>query len=357
MNILVINPGATSTKIGFFEGNKEIFIENIEHEVEVLQQFIKVPDQLDYRLNKTLEVLKAHNVNLSKLDGIAARGGVLPPVESGAYEINGEMIDFLKNKPRVEHASNLGAIIAQKLLSKCDNQTKAFVYDPVTVDQYTEISRVSGLKGVERVSIGHALNMRSVAIKIAEEIKKKYEECRFIVAHLGGGNTISVHYKGRMIDSLSDDEGPFSTERTGELAVKSVMDLCYQYSKKEMDHKRREVGGMYSYLGTNDARVVEERISQGDKEAELIFNALAYQIGKGIGSLATVLEGNIDGIILTGGLAHSNLLIKKVKKRIAFLGDIYVVPGEREMFALASGVNRVLIGSEKAHHFSEETGD
>ena len=357
MNILVINPGATSTKIALYNREENLLTETIQHRTSTIQSFSKVADQLDYRLEVIKETLDKHAVNFDEIVAIAARGGLLPPVESGAYEVNEAMLDFLVNRPRVEHASNLGAIIANKLLKLCPPEAKAYVYDPVTVDQFAPVSRISGLKGVERASIGHALNMRAVAFHVANQLGKAYEDCHLIVAHLGGGNTISVHQKGLMIDSLSDDEGPFSTERTGELPVKSVMKLCYKHSEKEMERLRRQVGGMYSYLGTNDARIVEERINEGDQEAALVFEALSYQVAKGIGSLATVLKGEVDGIILTGGLAYSTRLAESVREKVDFLGPFFVVPGEKEMYALASGVTRVLEGVETPHVFKVESGE
>lgn len=346
-NIIVINPGATSTKIAFYQGERELFNENIQHDTQELEKFDKISDQFDYRYNHIIKSLENHKIDFSTIDAIAARGGLLPPVPSGALEVNEQMIDYLINRPRVNHASNLGAIIANKLKNRCVSNTKAFVYDPVTVDEYEPISRISGLEGVERESIGHALNMRATAMHVSKSIGKDYYHLNLIVAHLGGGNSISIHCKGKMIDSISDDEGPFSTERVGGLPVKSVINLSKKYSKNQLEKMTRKVGGLVSYLGTNDAREIEKRILKGDGEAELIFKALAYQVKKGIGSLTPVVSGKVDGIIITGGLAHSKILTEEISSSVSFIAPVYIVPGEKEMFALASGINRVLKGEEQ----------
>lgn len=352
--IITINPGATSTKIGFFVENTLVYSDTIDHPLAELAKYEHVQDQLDFRYNSIMESLTKGKVELATVTGIAARGGLLPPVQAGAYEVNAEMIDYLMHRPRVEHASNLGALLAEKVKEKCQTTTRAFIYDPVTVDEFTDIARISGLKGIERESIGHALNMRAVAMEIAEKQNKTYETSTLIVAHLGGGNSISLHHQGKMIELLSDDEGPFSTERTGELPVKQVIAMCYQQTQKEMMTHYRKEGGLLSYLGTNDARIAEQMIAEGNQQAKLIFQALAYQIAKGIGSLAPIVNGQVDGIIITGGLAHSQRLMTDVTERVSFIAPVYLVPGEREQIALANGVSRVLLGKEESHVFREK---
>ncbi|MBP1039921.1 butyrate kinase [Vagococcus sp. BWB3-3] len=352
MRILTINPGATSTKIGYVEEEEIVYQETIAHSVEKLQVFDHVQDQLELRLQAVLDQVHEWGLNLKLLDGIGARGGLLPPVQSGAYEINQAMLDYLMYRPRVEHASNLGALLAEKIRAVAGKKTRAFVYDPVTVDEFPPVARISGLKGMERESIGHALNMRAVAREVAENQQRTYEDVTYIVAHLGGGNSISLHHQGRMVDLISDDEGPFSTERTGELPVKQVIAWCYDHSQKEMMTHYRKQGGVLSYLGTNDAREVEKRIAIGDEEASLVYEAMAYQISKGIGSLAPIVAGKVEGIIMTGGLAYSDVLMAAVEKQVAFIAPVYRVPGERELMALAKGVARVLRGEELSHQLT-----
>ncbi|MBE9388342.1 butyrate kinase [Vagococcus salmoninarum] len=351
LNILAINPGATSTKIGYFSDDRLVYRQTITHPLAELMAFPKIQDQLEFRYESILTSLHKAKIDLRQIDGIAARGGLLPPVKAGAYEVNQEMLDYLKERPRVEHASNLGAMLAAKLKEHCSERTRAFIYDSVTVDEFPAIARISGLKGLKRESIGHALNMRAVVKEVARQEGRKYDEITMIVAHLGGGNSVSLHHHGRMIELISDDEGPFSTERTGGLPIKQVIELCYQHSKSEMMALYRKKGGLLSYLGTNDGRIIEDKINSGDSEAKLIYEAFSYQVAKAIGSLAPIVNGEIDGIIITGGLAYSQFLRTDFKNKLAFLGPIYFIPGERELEALAAGVGRVLLGKEKEHRF------
>lgn len=349
--IIAINPGATSTKIAYYQNKELVFNDVIRHELSELEEFPTIAEQLPFRYEIIKATLLKHNVPLNEIDAVVGRGGVLPPTVAGAYEVNDAMLDYLANHPRHEHASNLGAAIANDLRKLGNEKTKAYIYDSVTVDQYSDVARISGLKGVVRESIGHALNARAVAIKTAKEHFKSYEEASLIVAHLGGGNSITLHHHGKMIDSITDDQGPFSMERTGGLPIRQVIDMCYEHTKAEMMTFYRRQGGVLSYLGTNDLRKVEEFIEEGNQEAELIFSALIYQIAKGIGSLATVLEGKIDGIILTGGLANSDHLVQGVQERTSFIAPIFLEPGEHEMQALSEGVLRVLNGEEEANVF------
>lgn len=350
-NILAINPGATSTKIGLFKDENMLFKEDISYSLEQLKEYGSINDQYDMRLQSVLSTLEKYRVDMSTLDAIVGRGGLLPPVKAGAYEVNQAILDCLKNNPVVEHASNLGAALAKGISGMAKDGCRDFIYDPVTVDQFTDIARISGLRGLERKSIGHVLNMRSVAMKVASEMNASYYEKNFIVAHLGGGTTISAHQNGRLIDMLSDDEGPLSTERTGGLPIKEVINMCYEHTKEEMYAFYRKKGGLISYLGTNDAREIEKMIDHGNKEAELIYEALAYQSSKGIGEMATVLKGKIDAIILTGGLAYSEKLTSWIKASVEFLAPVVLIPGENELQALAMGAKRVISGEEKPNIF------
>ncbi|WML44697.1 butyrate kinase [Neobacillus sp. PS3-40] len=349
--ILAINPGATSTKIGLFKDEEMIFKEDISYSLDDLKKYKNSNEQYEIRLDSVLSTLKKYDVDMKIIDAVVGRGGLLPPVKAGAYEVNKGILDCLKYQPVVDHASNLGAPLAQGISDIAKKGCRAFIYDPVTVDQFTDIARISGLNGLERKSIGHILNMRAVAMKVAKEMNASYYEKNFIVAHLGGGSTISAHQKGQIIDLISDDEGPFSTERTGGLAIKDVIHLCYQNSEDEMFAKYRKKGGLISYLGTNDVRKIEGKIDSGDKEAELILEALAYQSSKGIGEMAAVLKGKVDCIIITGGLAYSKRITEWIKSYIEFLAPVILVPGENELEALAMGAKRIISGEENANVF------
>jgi butyrate kinase len=276
----------------------------------------------------------------------------LPPVSSGAYEVNAEMIDYLRRVTKIEHPSNLGAILANEIKEQGNEKTLALIYDPVSVDEFEDVARISGLKGIERKSIGHALNMRAVAMKVAREEGLDYQTATVIVAHLGGGNTISIHHKGKMIDLISDDEGPFSTERTGGLPLKYVMPLCYEHSLEEMMRIYKREGGLKSYAGTSNAKKIEERVAAGDEELKTVYEGYIYQIAKGIGSLATVTNGQVDRIALTGGVAYSKMVVSELTKRVGFIAPIITVPGEHEMIALSKGAERVVLGQEELKQFT-----
>ncbi len=291
-------------------------------------------------------------IDTTQFDAVVGRGGSLPPVEAGAFLVNDDMVDWLVNKTDVHHASNLGALLAEGFKEKSKDECIAMIYDPITVDQYHDLSRISGLKGVNRRSIGHMLNMRAIAMKTASDLGRDYEDMNLIVAHLGSGSTISAHQKGRMIDLSLDDEGPFSVERTGSLSLKEFIPLCYTMSLEEMTAWTRKKGGMISYLDTNSGLEVEERIVAGDDEARLVFEAMGYQVAKGIGELATVLKGEVDGIVITGGLAYSDRLVNWITERVSFIAPVSSVPGEFEMEALRNGALRVLSGEETPNEFS-----
>ncbi|AQP53254.1 butyrate kinase [Vagococcus penaei] len=350
--VLVINPGSTSTKVAYYEDKQECLNESVHHETTELEKFDTIADQYEYRLALIQSFLDDKKIDRTDFDAVVGRGGSLPPVEAGAFLVNDTMIDWLVNKTDVHHASNLGAMLAKGFQEQSKEDCIAMIYDPITVDQYHELSRVSGLKGVKRRSIGHMLNMRAIAMKTAQDLNKDYNDLNLIVAHLGSGSTISAHEHGRMIDLSLDDEGPFSVERTGSLSLKEIIPLCYTMSQAEMMTWLRKKGGMISYLGTNSGIEVEQRIAAGDEEAKLIFEAMAYQVAKGIGELATVLKGNVDQIVITGGLAYSNLLTDWITERVSFIAPVTTHPGEFEMEALRNGALRVLSGEEVPHDFS-----
>lgn len=351
--ILAINPGSTSTKIAWYEDQKQVFSCGIDHPVQALSAFPRVQDQFGMRKAAIEEVLEGKGLDYRTLDAVVGRGGLLPPVSSGAYRVNDAMVDRLKNRPLVEHASNLGALIAYAFAEELS--VPAFVYDPVAVNEMTEIAKISGMPEIERQSFSHALNARAMAMKTAKECNKSYEEMNLIVAHLGGGISVTAHQKGRMVDLVSDDEGSFSPERTGGLPSRAVMKLCYsgKYDQKTMKKKLQGKGGFSAYLGTLDAREVEKMILKGDENARLIYEAMAYQISKSIGQLSVVFKGELDGIVITGGIAYSKMVTDWIRDRVGFLAPVYLQPGEYELESLAFGTLRVLEGKEEAKEYQE----
>jgi len=351
--ILVINPGSTSTKIALFnQGGKEIFSRSITHSTEELSQFKSLLEQGPVRKKIILDTLKREKIEFNSIKTIIGRGGVLKPLEAGTYEVNNKLINDLKNSP-IEHASNLGGIIAHEIAEKID--VPAYIADPVSVDEFTDIARISGLKGIERKSLLHTLNIRANAFRYAKEQGKKFEEINLIVAHLGGGISIAPIKKGKIVDvNNANDGGPFSPERSGSLPNKALIHLCYsgKYSEKELYKLITNQGGLVSYLGTNDTREVMKKIEQGDNYAKLIFEAMCYQIAKEIGAMAIVLKGKVEAIILTGGIAHNETLVNKIKDHTGWIAPVVVYPGEEEMKALAQAVIRVIDGAEKVKIYS-----
>jgi len=347
--ILAVNPGSTSTKIALYQNEQEIYVKNIEHSTAELSQFKAVIEQYEMRKEAVLSALSGYGFDVKRLSAVVGRGGLLPPVRSGAYEVNEEMLDRLINRPVVEHASNLGAVIASEIARPLG--IPAYIYDPVAVDELEPVARITGLPEIKRRSLSHVLNMRAVAIKTAQKTGKSYFKSTYIVAHLGGGISLSVHKDGKMVDIVSDDEGPFSPERAGRIPGGQLAELCYsgKYDLKNMMKKFRGNGGLVAHLGTNKALEVEERIAQGDEEAKQVYNAMAYQIAKSIGELATVVKGKVDRIVITGGIAYSRMITDWVKERVEFIAPVEIVPGENELESLALGVLRVLRGEEKAY--------
>lgn len=349
--ILAINPGSTSTKIAIYENETELYKTNISHSNEEIEKYPQIPDQYEMRYKAIMNFLKENQFEVETLSAVVGRGGLLPPVNSGAYQVNQTMVDRLRFRPVVQHASNLGALIAYAIAEEIG--VNAYIYDSVAVDELNDIARIAGLKEVERKSLVHALNMRAVAIKTANKVGKPYNELTTIVAHIGGGISLSVHQNGRMVDVISDDEGPFSPERAGRIPGKDLVSLCYQNDAATMKKKLRGKGGLVSLLGTNNALEVEDRIKEGDKEAELVYQAMAYQIAKGVGELATVVGGKVDHIILTGGIAYSKMITGWITERVQFIAPVIVEAGENELESLAFGALRVLKGEETAAEYTE----
>lgn len=349
--ILAINPGSTSTKVGVYKNNVLILVKNIEHSVEELSKYERIVDQFEMRKDAILEYLKEKDIDVKGLSIIVARGGTLPPVDGGAIYVNNEMVNLLKSGTLPEHASNLAALIGKDMADSL--RIPVIIYDGVSTNELTPIAKISGYKEIERASLSHALNSKAVSRKVAAEDNKTYDEVTYVVAHLGGGITLSIHHKGKMIDIISDDEGPFSPERAGKVPCLKLVETCYsgKYDYNTMRKSLRGKGGLTSYLGTNSAIEVEKRIKAGDEEAQLIYEAMAYQVAKGIGELSVVVKGKVDKIIITGGIAYSKMMTELIKDYVSFIAPVVIVPGENEIESLALGGLRVVRGEETAREF------
>lgn len=348
-NILVINPGSTSTKIALYNNESIIIQETIYHSNKSIASFKNIIDQYDFRLKLILDFLKKQKFELNDLDAIVGRGGLLRPMASGTYKVNKKMLDDLKNTKYGEHASNLGAVLANNIALKLS--IPAYIVDPVVVDEMQEIARISGIPQLPRKSIFHALNQKAVARKASRDLGKKYEESNLIVVHMGGGISVGVHYQGKVIDvnNALNGEGPFSPERSGTVPVGDLVKLCFsgEYSKNEILKMIKGKGGLVAYLNTSNVEEVLRNIKNGDDKSKIILEAMAYQIAKSIGEGATVLKGNVDAIVLTGGISHSNRFVEMIKDRVSFISLVMVYPGEEEMLSLCQGTMRVLSGKEE----------
>lgn len=354
LRVLVINPGSTSTKIGLYDDNELVFSESIGHSEKDLERFDSVTEQMPMRKKLVLDALSRHGIGAGTLSAVAARGGLLPPVQSGAYKVNEDMVWQLKNAPQLEHPANLAAVIAYEIAQ--DVGVDAYIYDAISVDEMEDIARITGLKGVLRKGIGHNLNMRAAALRYAKESGKEYRDCDVIVAHLGGGISVSIHSGGRIIDTIVDDEGPFSAERAGGLPYFQLVDLMAGagYDKKAVMKMVKTRGGLISHLGVNDCVAVEELIRSGDAYAALVYEAMGHNIAKNIGKLSVVTKGKLDAIIITGGVANSRMMIGFIRERVSFLAPVVVYPGENELESLAFGVLRVLRGEEVPKVFTRK---
>ncbi len=346
--ILVINPGSTSTKVALFSNEQLLFDKKIEHSNKELTNFNKIIDQYHFRQDIILNFLKDKGIDLSTLNAVVGRGGLLKPIASGTYRINEKMLGDLRKGVSGEHASNLGGLLANGIAEKLS--IPSYIIDPVVVDEMKPVARISGMQEIPRISILHTLNQKAVARKAALDLGKKYEKLNFIIAHLGGGISVGIHCKGNVVDvnNALDGEGPFTPERSGGVPVGALVELCFsgKFTKDEIKKKIKGKGGLVAYLNTNDVREVIKRIKQGDKRASLILEAMAYQVAKEIGAAATILKGQIDAIILTGGIAYANEFVNMIRDRVSFISLVMVYPGEEEMLALCEGALRVLKGEE-----------
>ena len=349
--LLILNPGSTSTKIAYYEDEEQIFVESISHSADVLAKYDLIVDQFEFRKDMILDVLAKKKVALKELTAIVARGGLLPPLKAGAYRVNEDMVWQLKNKPVMEHASNLGAVIADAIAGPLG--IPAFIYDGVTVDEMMPILKITGLKEITRKGIGHNLNTRAAAMKYARENNKAYRDCRLIVVHLGGGISVTLQYEGKVADIINDEDGPFAPERAGGLPVQSLVKYMGEtgISTKDMLKKMKTQGGLVAYLGVKDSREVEKMIADGNEEAKLIYDAMALNVARKIGEEAATVAGNVEAIILTGGIAYSEYFTQEIRKNVEWIAPVVIYPGENEMQSLAFGGLRVLRGEETAHEF------
>lgn len=353
--VLVINPGSTSTKVALFKQSENVTQKNLTHQTKELEKFEKVADQFEFRKDAVISWLKEEGYSTGDLIAVVGRGGLLRPMPGGTYKVTDKMIEDLKVGIQGEHASNLGGIIAKSIGDS--EKIESYIVDPVAVDEFEDIARISGMPEIERKSLGHALNIKAVGRRIADKLGHKFENINMIVVHLGGGISVAPLKKGRSIDYNNANEmGPFSPERTGSLPVGDLAKICFsgKYTYNEIKAKLRGKGGLVGYLGTNDAREVIKRIENNDEKAKLIFDAMGYQIGKEIGAMATVLKGDIKAIVITGGLAYSNYLTNYVKNMVDFIAPVIIEPGEDEMKALNEGVLRVIDKEETAKIYEQE---
>ena len=358
--LLIINPGSTSTKIAVFEDERPLFVETLRHSSDEIARFHHILDQYDFRLQAILDFLRERGVALDSLSAVVGRGGMLRPIPSGTYRVTERMLAELwsRHKER-EHASSLGGILAAELAGRVG--VPAFIVDPVCVDEFDDLARISGLPEIERKSLSHALNLKATARRAAADLGKPYADLNLVVVHMGGGISVTAHRRGRMVDvnQALDGTGPFAPERAGGLPVGDVVRMCFgvrpyegwNLTYEQMFRKLAGQGGLVAHLGTNSAIEVERRIAAGDDHARLIYEAMAYQIAKEIGGMATVLKGQVDAIVITGGVAHSEMLLDWIRERVTWIAPVLVYPGEDEMLALALGGLRVLRGEEEARDY------
>ena len=354
--ILAINPGSTSTKLSIFKDEHCVVTSNLTHSSDEIKKFEKIYDQKDMRTTLILEWLEDQNIALEDLSAVVGRGGLLRPMPGGTYEITPKMLEDLKIGYQAQHASNLGGVIAYDIAKKVS--IPALIVDPVAVDEIVDVARISGLPEIPRRSLVHALNIKAVTRRVCTKLNKDFDNSTFVVAHIGGGISVSPVKNGRILDvNNANEEGPFSPERTGGLPVGDLAKLAFsgKYTLPQLKKKLTGEGGLVAYLNTNDGRIVDKMIEEGDAKAELIFRAMAYQIAKEIGAMATVVSGKIDAIILTGGVVYNKRITTWISEMVSFIAPIELVPGEDEMLALAQGAMRVVKGEEKAKIYEEET--
>jgi butyrate kinase len=353
--ILAINPGSTSTKFSLFEEEKLVFEINLRHTTDELKRFARICDQFHFRKDLIMNELSVRSVDLKNIFAIVGRGGLVKPIESGIYIVNQRMKEDLREGIMGQHASNLGGLIADEIAAVLPSAT-AYIVDPVVVDELDPVARISGHPAIERRSIFHALNQKAVARIYAASIGRRYEELNLIIAHMGGGVSVGAHKNGRVVDvnNALDGDGPFSPERSGSLPAGQLADLCFsgKYSHNDIKSMLTGKGGMVAYLGTNSFIEVWKMAESGNEKAILICKAAAHKVSKEIGSMAAVLDGNVDAIILTGGLAYEKSYIKGIEDKVKFIAEVVVYPGEDEMKALAFNGLLALDGKIEIRNYS-----
>ncbi len=339
VKVLTVNPGSTSTKIAVFVDENNVFQKNIKHSAEELAPYAEIADQFAFRRDMIIHVIKEEaKMDLSEFDYVVGRGGLIKPVASGIYEVNEALKRDLRAGVTGKHASNLGGLIAADL-AQMSGKAKAYIADPVVVDELDDVARITGHPAFNRVSVFHALNQKAIARTYAKEHGKKYEDLNLIVVHLGGGISVAAHRKGFAVDvdNCLDGNGAFSPERSGSLPCGELIDACFsgKYTQAQLRKMVCGQGGYVAYLGTNDAYEVELRVKAGDEKAALIEQAMIYQVSKEVGAQATVLKGQVDAILITGGIARGKDFVEAIKERVSFIAPVFVYPGEDEMKALA----------------------
>jgi butyrate kinase len=351
--VLAINPGSTSTKIAVYEDDKAVFKDTLRHSAEELAPFKRITDQFDFRKDVIEQSLEKAGVHVNPLNAVIGRGGLFKPIPSGTYAVNQAMLDYIKAGTGGDHASNLGCLIADDIAR--DAGVKSYIVDPVVVDELCPLARYSGLPEIPRVSIFHALNQKAIARRASKDLGKPYESLNLIVVHLGGGISVGIHEKGKVVDvnNALNGDGPFAPERAGSLPTGDLVKMCFsgKYTIDDMKKKLAGKGGCVSHLGTNDGREMEDKVKAGDARTTLIVQAMAYQVSKCIGEMATVVNGKVDAIVLTGSFAYFPEFIEWIKQRVSWIAPVKLYPGEDEMTALAEAGMRVLKGEEKAREY------
>ncbi|MDR2040575.1 MAG: butyrate kinase [Bacteroidales bacterium] len=346
--ILVINPGSTSTKIAVYNKDEVVFQETIRHSAEEIGRYPTIADQLPFRKKIIMEELEKSGINLSQLQVIIGRGGLIKPVKSGIYRINDAMKKDMVPGFQGQHASNLGGLIADEIAKECPQKVDAYIADPVVVDELQPCARIAGHPLFERRSVFHALNQKSIARIYAQSVHRSYQEMNLIIAHLGGGVSVAAHYQGSVIDvnQALDGEGPFSPERSGTLPTKQLVDLCFsgQYTHREVSGMLNGKGGMVAYCQSNNVQDLVDKAQSGDEYTRLILDAFCYQVAKDIGAMSVVLKGKTDQIILTGGIAFNHWITDQITAYVSFIAPITIYPGEDEMAALAMNAQLVISG-------------
>ena len=353
--VLAINPGSTSTKISVFDDASPVFIETLRHDAAKIAEYEGIIEQYEFRKELVLNALKEHNISLESIEAVVGRGGLVRAISSGTYKINEKMLKDLKDPSiwgRI-HASNLGAFIASAIAE--ENGVPAFIVDPVTVDEFEDIARISGCPQIQRQSLLHALNLRYCGITVAEQLGKNFDETNLIGVHMGGGISVAAIKNGKMVDVNNAvlGMGPFSPQRAGALPIGDLLEMAFsgKYSHKDLVSMFTKTGGLIAYLGTDHGGDVIKKIKGGDEKAKLVFDAMLYQISKEIGACATVLKGKVDAIFLTGGLVYNKYVVDALKERTSFIANSFVIPGEKEMEALTQGSVRVLKGIEEVKEY------